>query len=229
MKITVFASDQPRHMALIRRLSTIGQVTAVIEHAPKKDTTPVMKKYFAKVREAENYFFPMTLCKTIRSLWMKAGKLNNMTKEDLWPYLQSDYYVVFGSSYIKGWLCNFLVTKKAINIHMGWSPYYRGANCNAWAVYDGNLNRVGATIHYLTKGLDSGEIIEVGGAITLYKNSFYYTMSAVVVACAMIIRILSNIERKGFPVGEVQDKSKEIRYSTYKDWNDKIAEKIMKL
>ena len=41
-------------------------------------------------------------------------------------FLKSDVYVVFGSSYIKGELVDFLVKQKAINIHAGVSPYYRG-------------------------------------------------------------------------------------------------------
>ena len=61
--------------------------------------------------------------------------------------------------YIKGPLVNFLIKKKAINIHMGISPYYRGADCNFWAMYDGNSHLVGATIHMLSKGLDSGSIL----------------------------------------------------------------------
>ena len=73
--------------------------------------------------------------------------------------LKSDLYIFFGSSYIKGPLVNFLIKKKAINIHMGISPYYRGADCNFWAMYDGNSHLVGATIHMLSKGLDSGAIL----------------------------------------------------------------------
>ena len=72
--------------------------------------------------------------------------------------LSSDIYIVFGASFIKGWLVDFLIKNKAINIHMGLSPYYRGSSCNFWAMYDNNPNYVGATIHYLSKGLDSGEI-----------------------------------------------------------------------
>ena len=30
---------------------------------------------------------------------------------------------------------------------MGVSPYYRGCDCNFWALYDNNPHLVGATIH----------------------------------------------------------------------------------
>ena len=74
-------------------------------------------------------------------------------------FLKSDMYIVFGSSFIKGELANFLIKKKAINIHMGVSPYYRGTDCNFWALYDNNPHLVGATIHFLSKGLDNGPIL----------------------------------------------------------------------
>ena len=67
--------------------------------------------------------------------------------------------MVFGSSYIKGELVDYLVKQKAINIHMGVSPYYRGCDCNFWALYDNNPHLVGATIHLLSKGLDSGPML----------------------------------------------------------------------
>ena len=41
---------------------------------------------------------------------------------------------------------------------MGISPYYRGADCNYWAIKD-NINLVGSTIHYLSEDLDGGKII----------------------------------------------------------------------
>lgn len=39
---------------------------------------------------------------------------------------------------------------------MGLSPYYRGTDCNFWALYDKKPQYVGATIHLLSKGIDSG-------------------------------------------------------------------------
>ena len=89
------------------------------------------------------------------TLSLKAGDLNALDIGLLAPALELDVYVVFGASYIKGPLVEFLVTHRAINIHMGVSPYYRGTSCNFWAVFDGNPDLVGATIHLLSRGLNS--------------------------------------------------------------------------
>ena len=88
----------------------------------------------------------------IKTLSIKLGDLNMLDRPTLSDALQSDVYVVFGASYIRDWLIDFLVEHRAINIHMGLSPYYRGSSCNFWALYDNNAGYVGATIHLLGKG-----------------------------------------------------------------------------
>ena len=64
---------------------------------------------------------------------------------------------------------------------MGVSPYYRGADCNFWALYDNNPHYVGATIHLLSKGLDSGPIL-YHALSNRKENVFEYSMSTVVSA-----------------------------------------------
>ena len=61
---------------------------------------------------------------------------------------------------------------------MGISPYYKGSDCNFWALYDGNTDLVGATIHMLLEDLDGGEVLF--HAISEYhKNPYLYSMSTV--------------------------------------------------
>ena len=74
------------------------------------------------------------------------GDVNFLTKDQLEGYLDSDVYIVLGCCYIKGWLCDYLVSNRAINIHIGMSPFYRGSSCNFWA-RDENYEYVGATLH----------------------------------------------------------------------------------
>ena len=54
---------------------------------------------------------------------VKSGDLNLLSRDQFEAALNSDVYVVFGASYIKGWLSDFLVEKDAINIHMGISRF----------------------------------------------------------------------------------------------------------
>lgn len=50
---------------------------------------------------------------------VKSGDLNLLSRNQFDAALNSYVSVVFGASYIKGWLSDFLVEKDAINIHMG--------------------------------------------------------------------------------------------------------------
>lgn len=46
-----------------------------------------------------------------------------------------------------------------MNIHLGLSPYYRGAATNFWPLANGEPELVGATIHLATLTVDAGPIL----------------------------------------------------------------------
>tara|TARA_B100001750_G_C15495634_1_gene593967 strand:+ start:310 stop:1101 length:792 start_codon:yes stop_codon:yes gene_type:complete len=233
MKITIFTSNQPRHISLIENLASIAdQVYAFQEcntiFPGRVDDffrcSNIMQKYFNLVIKAEHDVFGQHrfLPSNVKSLSVKTGDLNWIDLKILNPALQSDYYIIFGSSFIKSPLVDFLVNKKAINIHMGLSPYYRGSSCNFWALYDKRPEYVGATIHLLSNGLDSGPILFHAIPQEKDVNGFLLGMFAVKSAHKSLV---SNIKSKKIlkinPI--IQDKKLEIRYSRRKDFNDKVA------
>ena len=46
-----------------------------------------------------------------------------------------------------------------INLHTGLSPYARGGNCNLFMLLENQPQLVGATVHRIDKGIDSGKIL----------------------------------------------------------------------
>ena len=46
-----------------------------------------------------------------------------------------------------------------INTHCGMTPEYRGAHGGYWALYGGDRNRCGVTVHLVDAGIDTGEIL----------------------------------------------------------------------
>ena len=238
MKITIFTSNQPRHISLIESLASVAdQVYAIqecstvlpgrIDDFYKKSET--MQTYFGHVIEAERKVFGdlKFTSDNVTQLVLKSGDLSMVDMQTLSLALHSDYYIVFGSSFIKGPLCEFLIKNKAINIHMGVSPYYRGSSCNFWALYDNNPEFVGATIHLLNKGLDSGEMLFHALPKAEAVDPFIIGMKAV--KCAH--ESLTDYIKTGFinkltPVK--QDKSVEIRYSRNQDFTDEKAERYLK-
>jgi len=233
MKITLFTANRFRHNHLINLLSGICDDLFVIQECgtifPGEvpgyyPATEIMQKYFHNVNEAQKKYFGSCYINSqnnIKILPILSGDLNKCNLEILSDFLNSDLYIVFGSSYIKGDLIDFLTKKKAINIHMGVSPYYRGNDCNFWALYDGNPHLVGSTIHLLSKGLDNGEILYHAMPDQNIKNPFEYTMSAVKSAFNSLIERIKDrsiFEIKSLPA----DKSKEIRYSKKINFNERV-------
>lgn len=239
MKITIFTSNNTRHNYLVNLMSTISDELYVVQEnntifpgmiPGHYQATDVMEKYFKKVKEAEQSLFKTNYIKRKKNLNlipMKSGDLNKCKLDFLKNFLNSDFYLVFGSSYIKGELAEFLIKKKAVNIHMGISPYYRGNDCNFWALYDNNPHLVGSTVHLLTKGLDNGPILY--HALSQVKNNspFEYTMSAVKSAFHSLKERLN--DKTLYQMSSVnQDKSKEIRYTRKIDFTDQIVKDYLK-
>ena len=238
MKITLFTSNNFRHNYFINLLSHVASELFVVQEAntifPGEipghyEPTALMKKYFANVFEAQYKIFGTNYIKNenknIKIFVMKSGDLNKCSINLFNDFLKSDIYIVFGSSYIKGDLVNFLIDKKAINIHMGVSPYYRGCDCNFWALYDQNPHLVGATIHLLSKGLDSGSIL-YNAMSEMHDDKFVYTMSTVKSAFHSLAQRIK--DKSIFEIQEeTQDKSKEIRYSKKLDFNDSVVKDFL--
>ncbi len=238
MKITLFTSNKNRHNYLINLLSDVCNELYVIQEcgtifpgivSGHYEVSPNIKEYFEHVSNSQSHLFGNSYVnnkkKNIKILPMISGDLNQCSMNLLSDFLKSDVYVVFGSSYIKGELVDFLINQKAINIHAGVSPYYRGTDCNFWALYDDNPHLVGTTIHLLSKGLDSGPILYHAMSY-LNTNPFEYTMSTIKSAFHSIAEKINN--KSLFNIEPInQNKFKQIRYSKRNEFNDKIVKSFL--
>ena len=236
MRITIFTSNQARHNHLIRLLAREHEVYAVqecntvfpgeVDDFYRK--SPVMQEYFGKMLEAERKVFGLprfdrVLDKRVTRLPVKMGDLNMLTSEHLAQALRSDIYVVFGASYIKGWLIDHLVKNNAYNIHMGISPQYRGSSTNFWAMYHKRYDMVGATIHKLTKELDSGPIYFTSRPKIAY-DAFEFGMRAVEEAHLAFEDALGDL---AYWEPCKQDRSLELSYTKNKDFTDEVAQEYL--
>ena len=125
MKITLFTSNQRRHNFLINLLSKNCKKLFVIQECTTIFTgkktglykqNKLIEKYFFKVKAAENKIFKDYYIKRsnkINLLSLQYGDLNHVKIKDIEPFLKSDLYIIFGSSFIKGNLLKFLIKKKS--------------------------------------------------------------------------------------------------------------------
>jgi methionyl-tRNA formyltransferase len=233
MSVTVFTRDSARHIALVNKLATVtNSVYAVVESSPPSVTappkSPVMTEYFSRVQQAEDHIFGtgITLDPRVNTQLIATGQLNQLTPQQLQAALETDYVVVFGSSYIKGWLADALIDKNAINLHMGISPQYRGSACNFWALFDNNHHLVGATIHRLAKSLDSGSVIQHIRPEFTGQNLFHFSMQAVAAGHDALAALIANNQLQTM-TPQPQDSSLEIRYSKNADFTDDVASSFL--
>lgn len=233
MKITIFTSNSNRHVNLINLLSNFCEKLYVIQEIRgnnnTNDKTNTIREYFNNVFLAQEKFFPeskILKIKKIKLLSIKYGDLNNLKLTDINEYLDSNLFIIFGTSFIKGNLVKFLKKNKAINIHAGISPYYRGTDCNFWALYDNNPHLVGSTVHLLSDGLDDGPIL-YHAMPEIRINPFEYTMSAIKSA---FISLSQKIENGTIFKHESYEQkiADEIRFTKKKDFDAIILDKYSK-
>lgn len=233
MRITVLTSNQPRHIALIRSLAAVADEVFAVqevctlfpgETADFFRKSPIMQTYFSRVRAAEQLVFgaPRFVPRNVQTLSLRMGDLSKVPLDVLAPALQSHVYVVFGASYIRGALCDFLTAGNTYNIHMGVSPYYRGSSTNFWALYDGRPDLVGATIHLLTPGLDSGPVVFHALPAAAPVDPFALGMRAVRSAHAALVE---QIARSRLTAMEAvpQNRSLQLRYTRNEHFTDDVA------
>ena len=239
MKITVLTSNSLRHIYLIKQLSKISKKIFVIQETRpliegKKDSiykkSLLIEKYFRKVVQAEKMVFKKLskniLIKNMKILSLNFNELNSLRYSKYKSFFDSDIYIVFGTSFIKGSLCKFLIKKKAINIHMGVTPYYKGADCNFWALYDDNPEYVGATIQLLSQKLDSGKTIQVVKP-KHNSNPFIFSMTS---TKKVILKLKNLIQtKKIFKMKPVKiDEKKLIRYTRRKEFTEQVIKIFIK-
>lgn len=87
-----------------------------------------------------------------------AGACNAAAEVERMIAARPDIVLVFGTGILREpFLSAF--EGRIINIHLGLSPYYRGAGTNFWPLVNRAPEYVGATIHYLDAGIDTGAIL----------------------------------------------------------------------
>jgi methionyl-tRNA formyltransferase len=105
------------------------------------------------------FFFPNGEPRLDRpELVREVPHINHPDVVKLAKELKPDLICVFGTSLIRGDLLNE-GRLGIVNLHGGLSPEYRGADCTFWALYNGEPEKVGCTLHYIDAGIDTGRLI----------------------------------------------------------------------
>jgi len=98
---------------------------------------------------------------------LEVDSVNSDAVHAVLQKLSPDLIVVWSSTILDQRILK--TAKRAINLHFGLCPYYRGALANQYAVLSGDFSNVGATIHYINGVVDKGDILATVTA-DLYRS-----------------------------------------------------------
>ncbi len=123
----------------------------------------------------------------------------NINAPDTLGYLESlsfDIVILSGTRILSE---DFLkrINKPVVNIHAGITPRYRGVHGGYWALVNKDETHFGSTIHYVDKGIDTGNIIsycfpKVSSSDNFVTYPLLQQKSAAKSICKLIPRIVSN-------------------------------------
>ena len=92
------------------------------------------------------------------------------------------------------------IKNKSFNIHLGNALYYRGLDSNLWALYFGDTEHLGVTLHLLDTKLDTGDVLALkplnippGTPVTELR---YYEMLLAVELCVDVLNRWPHVKKE---------------------------------
>lgn len=126
-----------------------------------------------------------------------VGWINDPEVADLVAGLNPDVTVVIGTSIIRDAVLASL-GPVVLNVHGGYLPDYRGNHCFFFALYEGRFDRIGSTIHFVDRGVDTGDTVaHVIPPIRPDDNAEALYCRAEQLAIHYLVKLLERYERTG--------------------------------
>jgi|ETNvirenome_6_85_1030632.scaffolds.fasta_scaffold00640_5 methionyl-tRNA formyltransferase len=151
MSYFAITSNHPRHVKFLETLYDKVELSTVV----------VIDKGPIKQGEVDYFNSDMSL--------LENSNVIRCTKQQLCSdfILQSLHKLapkvgfIFGAPLLKKELFE-IPQYGCVNIHTGLVNHYRGVDSSLWAMYDNRPDLIGATLHYIDKSIDAGNVIDTG-------------------------------------------------------------------
>ncbi len=177
LRLMILCGRSARHLHVANALCRAGEPLAIVQETggewnlkktlKKLRPDNLFRKVWRWLRDRRRYtgnpeakfFFPHGEPRLDRpELVREVSHINHSEVVKMARELQPDLICVFGTSLIRGELLKE-GRLGIVNLHGGLSPEYRGADCTFWALYNGEPEKVGCTLHYIDAGIDTGRLI----------------------------------------------------------------------
>lgn len=167
VRAIVLTSSMRRHNYVANTLASRLDVACVwreqksfepLKYASSAEDEAVIQRHFAARDRAEEAYFSDHVDVRAPARRLTPGGCNDAAEIATMRQLAPDVVLVFGTGLLKQPLIDAF-PGRIINIHLGLSPYYRGAGTNFWPLVNGEPEYCGATIHFLDIGVDTGPVL----------------------------------------------------------------------
>lgn len=177
LSLMILCGRSPRHLYVANRLCESARAVAIVHETGSHWSAQKIgrllepaylwgkgwrwlrdRRRYAGGREARFFFGSAAPRLTREDLLFEVPHINDAEVVALAERLQPDVIAVFGTSLIR----SALLRKGRLgifNLHGGLSPRYRGADCTFWALYNGEPEQIGCTLHRIDEGIDTGSLI----------------------------------------------------------------------
>lgn len=172
--VVVLTSVEVRHRYFARRMAEAFDLRGVAYEQtgyhpaadPPSDLSAreleLLERHFAERSAAEEKFFggacaPLSTTEA-RTIELSPGSLNSAETLAFVQSCEPRVVLVYGTNLVRDPLLAAFAGRM-VNLHLGLSPYYRGTATNFYPLLNEEPEYVGATIHLIDVGIDSGAIL----------------------------------------------------------------------
>jgi hypothetical protein len=168
--ILVLTGDQIRHQWFCQQLNKNFPIQAVFTESfqyPQPKAKSEHEKlawdwFFSRRQKYENEHFKIgpdnPLANRPEIIPVLQGELNSPQTLARINAFAPDIILVYGTSLLGPELLK-KYPQSMVNLHVGLPQYYRGSSCNIWPIINTELNCLGACVHRIDAGIDTGEIL----------------------------------------------------------------------
>jgi len=163
-KALILTSNKPRHRWFAHEVSKVFQAPFVLMqkkrkyYQEQKNQSKISQDHFARLEITELIWFPPLSDHSLPPL-QEVEDINS--SKVFQRVLEEKFEVIclFGTEILaESWLSAF--PAKIVNLHLGLSPFYRGAATLFWPFVNEELHYLGSTIHLATAQVDAGDILD---------------------------------------------------------------------
>lgn len=225
MKVLVLSICTKEQVYFIRKVREAFPDTAVVKiGGPDPSTVPVERRperhrpsLVRRAREAvvdwigtmrrrslERRLFPPGEDSSI-AISLRVPDPNSPEARERMRALEPAVVVLFGAPILKADVLS-LGTLATVNVHLGIPPKYRGNQTIFWALKRRDFDHVGACLHHVAPGVDSGNVlVEVFPALSRWSSDLDATEGAIRLISTAAVDFLRFVEAEGkSPTGTSQ-------------------------